>query len=64
MGSVRRRLERLEEERVEQLVEQRVEEELEAVVDLLEEHLTQEEFVRVLRIIAGHEEKGEKERIT
>jgi hypothetical protein len=38
--------------RIEALVERRVEEELDAVLDVLEENLTRDEFVKVAEIIA------------
>ncbi len=56
MGSLEGRLGRLE--RLDELVERRVEEELEAALALLEEHLSPDEYKRVLRIIAGWEKGG------
>ncbi|MCA1717090.1 MAG: hypothetical protein LC781_09700 [Actinobacteria bacterium] len=60
MGGLEGRLGRLE--RVDELVERRVEEELEAVLDRLEEHLSPDEYKRVLRIIAAQEEGGRPQR--
>lgn len=45
---------------LESLVERRVEEELEAVLCLLEERLPKDDYVRILRIVAGRE-KGEEQ---
>lgn len=56
MGDVEKRLGRLE--RVDELVERRVEEEVETVLDRLEEHLSPDEYKRVLRIIAGWAKGG------
>ena len=42
-------------ERLDELVERRVEEELEEILTQLEEHLTSDEYVRVLRIVAGQD---------
>jgi hypothetical protein len=55
VGSVDRRLENLE-RLVEERVRVRVREELEAAIDELERHLTDEEFRRVLEILAAEEE--------
>lgn len=44
---------------LESLVERRVEEELELALRLLEERLPKDDYVRVLRIIAG-QDKGEE----
>jgi hypothetical protein len=56
VGSVDRRLENLE-RLVEGRVETRVREELEYAIDPLEHHLTREELIRVLEVLAGGEEE-------
>jgi hypothetical protein len=58
MGSLERRLEKLE-QLVEGRVEARVEEELEAIFDSLEQHLAPEELRRVLEILAADNDEEE-----
>jgi hypothetical protein len=50
MASIGRRVSALE-DYVYQLVEERMKQEVEAMLDLLEEHLTREEFIKVARIV-------------
>ncbi len=50
MASIERRVSALE-EYVNQLVEERMKQEVEGMLDLLEEHLTREEFIKVARIV-------------
>jgi hypothetical protein len=52
MASIERRVSALE-EYVNQLVEERMKQEVEGMLDLLEEHLTREEFIKVARIIVS-----------
>ena len=52
MASVERRIGALE-EYVNQLVAERMEQEVEAMLDLLEKHLSREEFIKVARIVVN-----------
>ena len=52
MGSLDKRVGALE-EYIESRVEERMRLELEAILDVLEEGLTREEFIKVVRIVAG-----------
>ena len=52
MGSLDKRAGALE-EYIESRVEERMRLELEAMLDVLEEGLTREEFIKVVRIVAG-----------
>ena len=47
------------EEYINQRVEERLEQELEGMLDLLEESLSREEFVRVLEIVSQEENHGD-----
>ena len=58
MGGVRRRVSALEDGHVERLVEERLDQELDAMFDRLERALPEEEYVRVLKIIAREESSG------
>ncbi len=58
MGSVSRRISALEDRHVERLVEERLDQELDAVMERLERALPEEEYVKVLKIIAEGEENG------
>ena len=48
----------LEEEYINARIEERVEQEMEAILQLLEEHLPREEFVKVAGIMAGEDRDG------
>ena len=52
MASIERRVSALE-EYVNQLVEERMKLEVEALLDLLEKHLTRDEFIKVARIVVN-----------
>ncbi len=56
--SIKRRIGVLEEERINALVEERVEREIEEVLELLEEKLSREEFIKVAGIMAREGEHG------
>lgn len=58
MGGMRRRVSALEDGHVERLVEERLEQEIDYVLERLERALTEEEFARVLRIVAREESSG------
>ena len=58
MGGVRRRVSALEDGHVERLVEERLDQELDAVLDRLKRALPEEEYVRVLKIVAREESGG------
>ena len=58
MGGMRRRVSALEDGHVERLVEERLEQEIDYVLERLERALAEEEFVRVLRIVAREEGSG------
>ena len=58
MGGMRRRVSALEDGHVERLVEERLQQEIGYVLERLERALTEEEFVRVLRIVAREESSG------
>ncbi len=55
---MRRRVSALEDGHVERLVEERLDQELDAVMKRLERALPEEEYVKVLKIIAEGEESG------
>ncbi len=58
MASIERRVGALEEEYINQLVDERLQREVEALLDVLEKHLSRAEFARVARIVVkegGHE---------
>ena len=52
MASIERRVSALE-QYVNELVEERMKQEVEAMLDLLEKHLTREEFIKVARIVVN-----------
>ncbi len=58
MGGMRRRVSALEDGHVERLVEERLDQEIGYVLERLERTLTEEEFVRVLKIVAREESGG------
>jgi hypothetical protein len=60
MGSIDRRIGALEEGYVNQLVAERMRLEVEALLDLLEKHLTRAEFIKVARIVV--EDRSEQAR--
>jgi hypothetical protein len=53
VGSIERRVSALEEDYVNQLVAERMRQEVEALVDLLEKHLSRAEFIKVARIVVN-----------
>jgi hypothetical protein len=53
MASVERRIGALEEDYVNQLVAERMRLEVEALLDVLEKHLSRAEFVKVARIVVN-----------
>jgi hypothetical protein len=53
-----RKISALENRHIERLVEERLDQELDAVMDRLEHALPEEEFVQVLKIVAGEESGG------
>lgn len=55
---MRRRVSALEDGHVERLVGERLEQEIDAVLDRLERALPEEDFLRVLKIVAGEERGG------
>lgn len=55
---MRRRVSALEDGHVERLVEERLDQEIGYVLERLERTLTEEEFVRVLKIVAREESGG------
>ena len=50
MASIERRVSALE-QYVNELVEERIKQEVEAMLDLLEKHLSRDEFVKVARVV-------------
>ncbi len=61
MGHMHKRRVSALEDYIEERVEERMEQEIEALLDLLERHLSREEFVRVARIVASEDpEHGER----
>ena len=57
MANIERRVSALE-EYVNQLVEERMKQEVEVMLDLLEEHLPREEFIKVARIVVKEGDCG------
>jgi hypothetical protein len=58
MASVERRIGALEEDYVNQLVAERMRLEVEALLDVLEKHLSRAEFVKVARIVVNEGDYG------
>jgi hypothetical protein len=57
MANIERRVSALE-KYVNELVEERMKQEVEAMLDLLEEHLTREEFIKVAGIVVEEDSYG------
>jgi hypothetical protein len=58
MASIERRVGALEEDYVNQLVAERMRLEVEALLDVLEKHLSRAEFVKVARIVVNEGDYG------
>jgi hypothetical protein len=58
VGSIERRVSALEEDYVNQLVAERMRLEVEALLDLLEKHLSRAEFIKVARIVVNEGDYG------